>query len=211
VKSEKVVPIAYRFGGAFFCEMPFFVNRNVLVPRFDTEVLVETVILNCKPCKVLDMCTGSGCIAAVLAKHDFIVSAVDISSRALRIAKKNARLHDLDIKFIKSDLFKNLKGEKFNAIVCNPPYIKTNDIGRYDKGTLFEPRIALDGGDDGLDFYKKTISVAREYLNDNGQIFFEIDNKQEKDVEKLLQSYDFCDIKTVKDKQGLSRVIYARK
>jgi len=140
-------PIAYRFGGAYFCELPFFVNKHVLIPRFDTEILVEAVIKTTPSAalrrlpplhtsvrerrggefSVLDLCTGSGCIAVVLAKHGYKVTASDISGKAVKIAKQNAKLHDVDIEFIKSDLFEKIGG-KYDAIVCNPPYIKTNEI-----------------------------------------------------------------------------------
>jgi release factor glutamine methyltransferase len=205
-------PLAYRFGGAFFCELPFYVNKHVLIPRFDTEVLVETVIQNCKiKSKILDMCTGSGCIATVLALHDLFVTASDVSRSALRVARKNAKLHDVKTEFVKSDLFSGLARRKFDAVVCNPPYVKTGEIGKWDKNILHEPRIAFDGGPDGLDFYRKIIGQVSEYLTNNGQIFFEIDREQGKAVENLLRERNFCDIKIVKDKQGLSRVVHARK
>ena len=204
-------PLQYKFGGAFFCELPFYVNRHVLIPRFDTEKLVEAVILNAGRDKagvrVLDMCTGSGCIAVVLAKHDFDVTAVDISRRALRVAKRNARLHDVNIKIIQSDLFSNIVG-KFDVLVSNPPYIKTAEIGKYDASTLCEPRIALDGGADGLDFYRRIARGAGAFLPFGGKIFLEIDAKAAKEVETILRECGFCDIKIIKDSQGLASVIY---
>ena len=195
-------PLAQRFGGAFFCELPFYVNRHVLIPRFDTELLVEEVIKNSKAgSSVLDLCTGSGCIAVVLAKHDFLVTASDISRKALRVARRNARLHNASIKFVRSNLFENIK-QKFDVIVSNPPYIKTSEIGKHDKSILFEPRIALDGGADGLKFYREIIKNSR------GHLFLEIGHELENDVKKLLHEGGFRDIKVVKDKQGLSRVVH---
>jgi len=229
------LPIAYKCGVAYFCELPFFVNRHTLIPRFDTEILVETVILNANDggFSVLDLCTGSGCIAVVLAKHDFDVTAVDISRKALRVAKRNAKLNDVKINFVRANLFEtdiisnkfpSLEGwrrsrrgglksgtVRFHAIVCNPPYIKTADIGKHDKSILHEPRIALDGGADGLDFYRRIIADAPRYLNDGGQIFLEISHEQSDDIKTILQNNGFCDIKIVKDIQGLSRVVHARK
>jgi len=210
-KTKK--PLAYRFGGAFFCELPFYVSKHTLIPRFDTEKLVETVILNTpEGSTVLDMCTGSGCIAVTLAKHNYDVTALDISRRALKVAKRNANLHDVKIVFEQSNLFSNLSPfSRFNVIVSNPPYIRTQEIGKWDKSILQEPQIALDGGVDGLHFYRQIIKQAPDYLTSNGKIFFEIGHDQANDIKTLLQSTGFCDIKIIKDIQGLDRVIYGRK
>ena len=192
--------------------MPFFVNKHTLIPRFDTEVLVESVIKHTKEGEsILDMCTGSGCIAVVLAKHGYAVTASDVSLRALNIAKKNAALNDVKVDFVKSNLFEKFYGKTFDAIVCNPPYIKTAEIGKHDKSVLHEPAKALDGGADGLDFYRKIGGQAALHLNDGGQIFLEISSEQLEDVKTILQSGGFCDIKVIKDARGLLRVINARK
>ena len=204
-------PIAYKFGGAHFCELPFFVNRHVLIPRFDTEILVETAVKHTKVGgRVLDLCTGSGCVAVVLAKHDFRVTASDASRKALHVAKRNAKLHGVGIEFVRSNLFEKIS-PFFNAITCNPPYIKTREIGKHDASIFHEPRIALDGGHDGLEFYRKIIARAPKYLADGGKIFLEISHEQSADVKTILQHGGFCDIEIVKDQRGLSRVIHGRK
>jgi len=190
-------PIAYKAKKWFFCGLPFFVNENVLVPRFETEALVAHVIASsAKQSSILDLCTGSGCIAVALAKQGFNVTATDIIN--LKVAKKNARLNKVKIKFIQSDLFTGA----FDIIVCNPPYIKTSDIGKHDKSILHEPRIALDGGTDGLDFYRKIIPQAK-----CNHIFFEVgDKSQAEQVKTLLQDANFCDIQIIGN-----HVIHARK
>jgi len=191
-------PIAYVAGEWFFCGLPFYINKHVLVPRADTEVLVDCVPKG--DVSVLDLCTGSGCIAIALAKRGFDnVTASDICKKALKVAKKNARVNKADVKFVQSDLFENIKGE-FDVVVCNPPYIKTAELGKFDKSTLHEPKIALDGGADGLDFYRKIISQAK-----CKQIFFEVgDKSQAQEVENILLAAGFRDTVIIGD-----RVVYA--
>ena len=208
-KDTASKPIAYKFGGAFFCEMPFYVNKHVLIPRFDTETLVEQV-LKTPPCRVLDMCTGSGCIAVVLAKHGFDVTACDVSRAALRVAKKNAKLHGADIRFIRSDMFEDIDGN-FDVIVCNPPYIRTSEIGKHDKSILFEPRLAQDGGTDGLDYYRTFAGTAGQSLCPGGRVFLEIDKDAAKEVKSILRLGGFCDIQIIKDKANNERVVRAIK
>jgi release factor glutamine methyltransferase len=189
-------PIAYKARKWFFCGLEFYIDENVLVPRFETETLVyEAAKFNTKT--ILDLCTGSGCIAVALAQTGFDVTATDISAAALNVARKNARAHKVKIKFVQSDLFACVKG-KFDIITCNPPYIKTAEIGKRDKSILREPRIALDGGTDGLDFYRRIIKDAPEYLAPNGLIFFEVGDKvQSEKVKTLLQNAGYCDITVI--------------
>ena len=209
VKATNSPPIAYKSGVSYFCEAPFFVNKNVLIPRFDTEVLVEMVLLHTsvERCSVLDLCTGSGCIAVILAKHDHKVTATDISRRALRVARKNARLNGVNIEFVKSDMFNKLHGKWFDVIVCNPPYIKNDEIGKHDETILHEPRIALDGGEDGLDFYRRIAKDAGNYLKSGGSLYLEICHMLGAAVKELLQKNGFHDIQITKDRAGLERVI----
>lgn len=201
-------PIAYKARKWFFCGLPFYVNEHVLVPRADTEILVQEVVKHCpENASVLDLCTGSGCIAIALYAKGFTdITASDISEETLKVARLNAKTNKAKIKFIQSNLFENIK-TKFDIIASNPPYIKTNEIGIHDKSILHEPRHALDGGVDGLGFYRRIIAEVPKHLDDNGKIFFEIGDKQQaEEVKTLLHENKFCDIQIIKD-----RVIHARK
>ena len=215
-------PIAYKTKKWFFCGLPFHVNKNVLIPRADTEVLVQAVLDIVKPNDtILDMCTGSGCIAITLAKTtDTKVIGADISWRALRIAKKNAKTNNVHIDFIQSDLFRHpwrrieysvLSALTFDIITCNPPYIKSHEIGKYDKSILCEPKIALDGGRDGLEFYKRLSTDALKHMKAGGHLVLEIGHDQAEDVTKILQNSGWYDIKVIKDQQGQNRVIICTK
>jgi release factor glutamine methyltransferase len=190
----KGVPLQHITKKQEFMKLNFLVNENVLIPRPDTEILVEEVIkiankMN-KPV-ILDLCTGSGAIAVSLAKYvkNATVYASDISSKALEVAKENANQNDIDnIKFVESDLFENIEKIKFDIIVTNPPYIRTDVIENLDEEVKKEPLIALDGGKDGLDFYRKIIFQAKEYLKINGYLCFEIGYDQKIDVIELIEN-----------------------
>ena len=200
-------PYAYISGVKEFMKLNFIVNKNVLIPREDTEILVLEAIKRC-PNKVLDMCTGSGCIAISLAKYiqNLEVDAVDISSPALTVAKKNAKLNEVDVKFIKSDLFENV-ADKYDMIVSNPPYIRKDDLKALQKEVKKEPKKALDGGESGLVFYDKILQEAKKHLNPNGVILFEIGYDQAKDITDLAKKYNYKKVKKVKDLSGNDRVL----
>lgn len=192
---KKGVPIEHITHQKEFMKLSFFVDKNVLIPRQDTEILVEEVIKIAKKInarKVLDLCTGSGAIAVSLAKYlpQAEITAIDISNDALKIAKKNAISNNVQnqITFISSDMFTNLSEEKFDIIVSNPPYIKTNVIKSLDIQVQNEPCIALDGGKDGLDFYKKIINESYQYLKYNGYLCLEIGFDQKIDVIELIEN-----------------------
>ena len=207
-KMIKGVPLQHITHSQEFMKMNFYVNENVLIPRPDTEILVEEVInidkkTNAK--KILDLCTGSGAIAISLAKYieNSQITAVDISEEALRIAKLNAVNNNVEdkITFVKSDLFENIVKEKYDIIVSNPPYIKKDFMKKLDKEVQQEPYIALDGGYDGLDFYRKIISEGYQYLKFKGYLCMEIgyDQKQEvfdiiKKQEKYSNTYSKIDL-----------------
>ena len=201
-----------------FMKMTFYVDENVLIPRQDTEVLVEEVIkiakkINAK--KFLDLCTGSGAIAVSLAKYiqESNVTAVDISGKALNVAKLNSRNNEVEdrITFIESDLFKNLKKEKYDMIVSNPPYIKKDVLKKLDKEVQREPKIALDGGYDGLDFYRKIINEADEYLKFHGYLCLEIGYDQKEEVEELIKKQGkYIDTYCKKDVCDNDRVIITK-
>ena len=210
-RNEKE-PVQYITGKTYFYGLEFFCDKSVLIPRFDTEVLVEEVIKRApKNCELLDLCTGSGCIA-ICIKHerdDIAVSASDISKEALLVAEKNKDRYNLDIKLIQSDLFENID-KKFDIIVSNPPYIPTKVIsGLEDKVKDFEPKGALDGGEDGLDFYKEIAKEAVNYLKDESILIMEIGFDQGEDVSDILHDNGYKNIEVIKDLNGLDRVVYA--
>ncbi len=216
-KIEKGYPIEHITHQKEFMKLSFFVDENVLIPRQDTEILVEEVIeiskkINSK--KILDLCTGSGAIGVSLAKYlpNCEITAVDISKKALQIAKKNAIINEVEkqITFISSDLFSNLESQKFDIIVSNPPYIKRNDIENLEEQVKKEPLIALDGGEDGLDFYKKIIKEAHKYLVSEGYLCLEIGYNQKDEVIKLIEKEEtFKNIYSKKDLYGIDRIIIA--
>lgn len=198
-----------------FMKMSFYVNEDVLIPRPDTEILVEEIIKISKRFKapiILDLCTGSGAIAVSLAKYipNAKVYASDISDKALKIAKKNAIDNDVSkkINFIKSDLFENIKDIKFDIIVSNPPYIREEDIDTLDDEVRKEPRLALDGGKDGLKFYREITRNAYQYLKNNGYLCYEIGYDQKIDVIEILENENkYRNIYSLKDLYDNDRVI----
>lgn len=215
---KKGVPIEHITHQKEFMKMSFFVDKNVLIPRQDTEILVEEVIKIAKKInarKVLDLCTGSGAIAVSLAKYlpQAEITAIDISNDALKIAKKNAISNNVQnqITFISSDMFTNLGEEKFDIIVSNPPYIKTNVIKNLDIQVQSEPYIALDGGKDGLDFYKKIINESYQYLKYCGYLCLEIGFDQKIDVIELIENTErFTGTYSKKDLFDNDRIIITR-
>ena len=218
---EKIIdgtPLQYITHTQEFMKMPFFVNENVLIPRPDTECLVEEVIKVSKKInnpKILDLCTGSGAIAISLAKNieKSELYASDISEKALKVAKLNAKTNEVieKINFIESDLFENIPKMKFDIIVSNPPYIKKDVIKTLDKEVKKEPLIALDGGYDGLDFYKKIINEAYEYLKFNGYLCFEIGYDQKIDVIELIENEKkYIDTYSKKDLYENDRIVITK-
>ncbi len=217
-KIDEIVqgkPLQYITHHQEFMKMNFYVDENVLIPRQDTETLVEEVINFCdneRKYKILDLCTGSGAIGISIAKYisnSYIVCS-DISEKALEVAKKNATLNNIkNIEFRKSDLLKNIEG-KFDIVVSNPPYIKRKEITKLNKDVQFEPHQALDGGIDGLDFYRKIIDNVYEKLEPKGAIFLEIGYDQKQDVINLLEEKRiYKKIYGIKDLGGNDRVIIA--
>ena len=209
------IPLQQLVGTQEFMGLTFKVNENVLIPRQDTELLVENVAdcLGNGKRTVLDMCTGSGCIAVSIDRlsKDSKVTAVDISEKALEVAQENNRFNNANVTFIQSDLFTNVTG-RYDIIVSNPPYIRTDEIPKLmEEVKSHEPVMALDGMEDGLYFYKKICNEASDYLNDNGKIFFEIGYDQGDDVSEILRKNRFCNIEVLKDLSGNDRVVIARK
>ena len=204
-------PYAYIVGHKEFMKLDFIVNENVLIPREDTEILVLEAIKHKKQ-NILDLCTGSGCIAISLAKYieNSKVDAVDISSKALEVARENAAKNCVQIGFIESNLFENVN-KRYDMIVSNPPYIRTDIIEKLQDEVKKEPYIALDGGTTGLDFYEKILSEAKKYLNEDGVILFEIGYDQGKSVTKLMEKYNYKNIKVIKDLSDNDRVLFAER
>lgn len=206
-------PIQYILGTQEFMGIEFLVNKNVLIPQPDTEILVEETIKLAKTMnkpKILDLCTGSGAIAVAIKKYmpEAKVWASDISKDALEVAKLNDKEHK--ISFIESNLFENIK-EKFDIIVSNPPYIKTEEIKTLSKEVQNEPKLALDGGQDGLDFYKKIVKEAIKHLNEDGYLCLEIGEDQREQVTKIIeQTNKYSKPQTIKDLGNNDRVIIVK-
>ncbi|WP_341876351.1 peptide chain release factor N(5)-glutamine methyltransferase [Defluviitalea saccharophila] len=221
-KRLKGAPTQYLTNEQEFMSLPFYVDSSVLIPRQDTEVLVETAldfINKEKEFQVLDLCTGSGCIGISIAYYAPLcrVIGIDISEDALKVAEHNAKLNKVNdrVHFIKSNLFEevptNLKGT-IDMIVSNPPYIPTEEIKELMKEvSAYEPSIALDGGKDGLDFYRLIVRDGKEYLKSGGILLFEIGYNQGDDVVNLLKSQGFSDATIKKDLAGLNRVVFGIK
>ena len=215
-KRKKHIPLQYIINKQNFYGLDLYVNESVLIPRYDTENIVDCIVKDfegSKDISVLDLCTGSGCIAISLKKHGFEkVFALDISDKALEVAKHNAYIHNADITFIKSDLYKELPNDiRFDLIVSNPPYIRTGEIEKLDDEVKdFEPKLALDGGKDGLDFYKKILNLSKDFINKNGSLYFEIGYDQVKDVVDLAKKEGYYNIKIIKDLSGKDRGISMR-
>ena len=215
-KLKNGIPLQYITNNQEFMKLNFFVDENVLIPRADTEILVEEVIslANDDKNKILDVCTGSGAIAVSLAKYikNSNVMALDISKEALKIAEKNSFNNNVNIKFIESDLFNYLEENDFDIIVSNPPYIRENVINELSIEVKHEPKIALDGGKDGLDFYRKLSSESYKYLKEDGYLCLEIGYDQKNEVIGILKNEKkYKNIYSKKDLFGNDRIIIAQK
>lgn len=211
-KRKKRIPLQHITGKQEFMGLDFFVNENVLVPRQDTECLVENVISYANDKKILDMCTGSGCI--IISVKKFVQTAectgADISEKALETALKNADLNNVPVSFIKSDMFENIS-EKYDIIVSNPPYIRPDVIKTLEPEVReHDPWLAIDGGEDGLSFYRILAKEGKKYLNSQGMIFMEIGYDQGQAVKEIFESEGFVDIVIKKDLCKNDRVVIGR-
>ncbi|MBQ9550116.1 MAG: peptide chain release factor N(5)-glutamine methyltransferase [Lachnospiraceae bacterium] len=210
-KRKRHVPLQLITGSADFMGLKFLVAENVLIPRIDTEFLVEEALKTVQDgSEVLDMCTGSGCILLSLMKYknDIRGTGADISDAALELAKKNAEALGLnDVCFIKSDLFENISSV-FDHILCNPPYIKSKEIGGLmEEVRLFDPVNSLDGGEDGLIFYRRLAEEAKPHLIGGGSLILEIGHTQGEAVSAILKEAGFKYIEVLKDYSGNERVV----
>ena len=222
-KRASRIPLQHITGEQEFMGLPFQVNEHVLIPRQDTEILVEEAMRYLGDgMRILDMCTGSGCILLSLLKYSNECEGVgiDISSDALRVAQENAQRLQLDATFLEGDLFlplKNFKSDKtsdtlFDIIVSNPPYIETKVIDTLmPEVRLYEPVSALDGGEDGLCFYRKIAAEAPRFMRKGAYLFFEIGCAQAQKVKMLMQEAGFVKVEVLKDYAGLDRVVFGMK
>ena len=217
-RLKKHEPIQYIINKQEFMGFEFYVDKNVLIPQPDTENLVEEVIYISEQIRekeknvlrILDMCTGSGAIAISISKliKETRVFASDISSDAIKIAEENASRNNANVVFFESNLFRKISElYKFDIIVSNPPYIEKETIKTLPEEVQKEPRLALDGGIDGLDFYRKIIEEAKKYLNKDGYLLFEIGYNQRESVEKLLKANGYKNIYSRKDLSGNDRIV----
>ena len=226
-KRIENIPIQYIFNKAFFYGREFYVNKNVLIPRFDTEILVKQVIdyINSnekKKYNILDLCTGSGIILITLVKEivDNIknIIGIDISDKALTVSKRNIlkhKINDYNVFLLKSDLFKKLKYfikrhnvDLFDIIVSNPPYINSEDYKKLDvEVKKYEPKLALFGGKDGLEFYRRILRDAKPFLKKDGKIFLEIGYDEAKAVCEIAKKNNYKSCKVINDFNNTNRVV----
>lgn len=210
---EEGYPIQYALGVWNFYGLDFLTDKRALIPRPETELLVEKIIkASIKKNKILDIGTGTGAIAISLAYNlkKSQVDALDISEKAIELAKENKKKIGVDnVDFFVSNLFSQVE-KKYNIIVSNPPYINKKDYENLDKLLFYEPKNALVGGNDGLFFYKKIITEAKNYLKDDGYIFLEIGYDQKEDIENLLKENTYKNIESYKDYNGFDRIVLAQ-
>lgn len=209
----KHIPLQHITGVQEFMGLEFCVNEHVLVPRQDTEVLVESVLGVMAPdMRILDMCTGSGCILISLLKlcgcANVTGVGADISEEALKVARQNAEKLEVNAQFLLSDLFEKMEG-LYDIIVSNPPYIQTSVIEELKEEVKFhDPFLALDGKEDGLYFYRRIVEKSPKYLKKGGKLYFEIGHDQGEDVSALMKHAGFTEVTVKKDLAGLDRVVF---
>lgn len=215
-EREKRIPLQQILGSAWFMGYEFYVNDQVLIPRFDTEILVEEAGKRLKPgMQILDLCTGSGCILlSLLAEHKNLQikgTGADISSRALAVAKENRKRLNVQADFVESDLFSEIRGS-YHMITSNPPYIVTGEIEKLMPEVRdHEPHLALDGKEDGLYFYRKIVEQAPSYLEPDGWLCLEIGYDQGEALKMMMEQSGYENIQIVKDLAGLDRVVTGQK
>lgn len=210
-KRAERVPLQYITGEQEFMGLTFHVNSNVLIPRQDTETLVEEALKVIKPgMKVMDMCTGSACVLISILKnaHDVEGIGYDISKQAINVAKENAKFNEVPAVFERSDLFEDVVENDFDVIVSNPPYIPTDVVATLmPEVSQFEPREALDGKGDGLYFYSKILEQCKNYMKQDGYILFEIGCEQGDAVSTMMRLAGFSEVRVIKDLARNDRVV----
>ena len=216
LRRESGEPEQYIEGAAYFMGLKLKIDSRALIPRSDTETLCEAAIAEIKTApqpRVLDMCTGSGCIAVSVAKYcpRAAVTACDISAEALALAEENALINGVRLECVQSDGFLNLEGRRFDALLCNPPYLTGQDMAQLQREVAHEPRLALYGGEDGLAFYRRFAREMKEHLNASALVLFEVGAGQSSDVCALMQrAYPESKTDTIKDLNGVERVVRMR-
>lgn len=203
------VPLQHITGEQEFMGFSFLVNEHVLIPRQDTETLVEEAVKLAKGSRILDMCTGSGCIILSMEQlcEPQYAMGVDISTDALEVARENGKRLNSKVKWLQSNLFEKVSG-KFDMIISNPPYIERDEIPKLmEEVRCYEPEMALDGGEDGLDFYRRIIIESKEHLELGGYLCFEIGYNQGEAVYLLMEKAGFQKCQVIKDLAGLDRVV----
>jgi len=213
-RLENGEPIQYIIGNVNFYGNTFNVNKNVLIPRFETETLVEKTIEYIKKQKLIkgsliELGTGSGCISIVLKKEleELKISSLDINKKALRVAKKNAKLNKADITFINQDLFKFNPVNKYDILISNPPYITSKD--KVDKSIKYEPKQAIYADDTGINYYEHILKTCKNYLNKKNLIAFEIGDKQGKKLTNIAKKrFPKATISLEKDLSGRDRYLF---
>ena len=211
-KLEKNYPIQYLIGYVDFYNLKLIVNKHTLIPRFETELLVEKAIkyLATKNYKnILDIGTGSGAIAIAIKKNlNIDVDACDVSSKALKVANKNALNNNVNINFYKLNILKDIPNQKYDCLISNPPYVKEDEI--VSPETKYEPKIALYAKEDGLEFYKRIINISKNILNENGSLILEIGSTQSKIIkDMILKTYPNSEVLILKDYNNFDRFIFA--
>lgn len=210
-KLQQEYPIQYLLEKSEFYGRSFAVKENVLIPRFDTEYLVQAVIDHVPYRKVLEIGTGTGIIGITLAleKEGTIVDAIDINADCLQVAAENAQKFHANVHVFESDLFSNVTG-KYDLIISNPPYITGEEMETLDRNVQYEPKNALFGGKDGLDFYRRIIAQAGDFLTIDGYLAFEIGYAQMESISRLLED-SFEVLHRIKDLNGFDRAIISRR
>jgi release factor glutamine methyltransferase len=203
-------PLQYVLGIAYFWNLPFVVNQDVLIPRPETELIVEYVkkYVSCSK-RILDIGTGSGCISIALKKENpaWLIDAVDISEKALKIAKFNAKKNQVEIRFFQSNFFSKVE-DKYDIIISNPPYISEKEFEKLPSEiSEYEPKVALISGEKGIDSYQIILRNAPSFLNNNGVLLLEIGAEQAKIIKKLAKKNGFTEMHVKKDLNGFDRLI----
>lgn len=213
------MPFAYIVGFKEFMGLKYMVDENTLIPRPETEGIIEYILnmynMN-SSLKILEIGVGSGCISVTLAKYlkNAKIIGVDINELAIKKAEENALYHNVGdrVNFIKSDIYENIHDSNFDIIVSNPPYIASDIIETLEEDVKkYEPVIALDGGKDGMDFYKQIVINSKQYIKKGGEIIFEIGYDQGKKVKDLLQANEYKNVKVIKDLSWLDRIVVGEK